>query len=134
VDFSQRANQNIALSDAAGKGVDVGGGKAVLILSKIRVVHASDCPAGAGGKCANKGYAVVMQRYVLGNRGLRASSFGTPVRLDQTSGDVRDWANDPSARAKNFSANLKAGEFTYAAECYLASPDSGSGVYSRCLF
>ena len=134
LDFSQRANQEIALSDAAGKGADVRGGKGVLILSKIRVVHASDCPAGAAAKCANEGYAVVIQRYVLGNGRLRASSFGTPAGLDQATGDVRDWANDPSARAANFSANLKPGESTYAAECYLLSPDSASGVYSRSIF
>jgi hypothetical protein len=109
------------------------GGKSVLILSKIRVVHPSDCPTTAG-KCGNKGYAVVTERYVLGNQALRASSFGTPATLDQTSGEVRDWANDPSARAAGFPANLKPGEVTYAAECYLTSPESGSGVYSRSMF
>jgi hypothetical protein len=133
LDFSQRANQNIALSVADGKGLDVRGGKGVLILSKIRVVHASDCP-NPSGKCGNKGYAVVTERYVLGNQALRASSFGTPASLDQTSGKVRDWANDPSARAAEFPASLKPGEVTYAAECFLTSPESGSGVYSRSMF
>jgi hypothetical protein len=133
LNFSQRANQNIALSVADGKGIDMRGGKSVLILSKIRVVHPSDCPTTAG-KCGNKGYAVVTERYVLGNQALRASSFGTPATLDQTSGEVRDWANDPSARAAGFPANLKPGEVTYAAECYLTSPESGSGVYSRSMF
>lgn len=132
LNFSQRANQNIALSVADAKGIDVRGGKGVLILSKIRVVHASDCPSPTG-KCANKGYAVVTQRYVLGNQALRVSSFGTPGAVDQT-GEVRDWANDPSARAAEFPANLKPGEVTYAAECYLTSPESGSGVYSRTMF
>src|ERR1700678_2451502 len=56
LNFSQRANQNIALSVADGKGIDVRGGKGVLILSKIRVVHPSDCPGSASGKCGNKGY------------------------------------------------------------------------------
>jgi hypothetical protein len=133
LNFSQRPNQNIALSVADAKGIDVRGGKGVLILSKIRVVHASDCPSPAG-KCGNKGYAVVTERYVLGNQALRASSFGTPATLDQTSGEVRDWANDPSARAADFPTNLKPGEVTYAAECYLTSPESGSGVYSRTMF
>jgi len=134
VDFSQRANQNIALSVADGKGIDVRGGKGVLILSKIRVVHASDCPQSDAGKCGNKGYAVVTQRYVLGNQTLRASSFGTPASLDHSSGEVRDWTNDPSARAADFPANLKPGEITYAAECFLTSPESARGVYSRTLF
>ena len=133
LDFSQRANQNIALSVADGKGIDVRGGKGVLILSKIRVVHSSDCPSSAA-KCANKGYAVVTQRYVLGNQTLRTSSFGTPATLDQSSGQVRDWANDPSARAQAFPANLKPGEFTYVAECFLSAPESANGVYSRTMF
>jgi hypothetical protein len=133
LDFSQRSNQNIALSVAESKGRDMRGGKGVLILSKIRVVHAADCPHDAAGKCANQGFAVVTQRYVLGNQALRASSFGTPASLDTASGQVRDWANDPSARAADFPASLKPGEFTFAAECYLASNESG-GVYSRSMF
>jgi hypothetical protein len=133
VDFSQRSNQNIALSVADSKGIDVRGGKGVVILSKIRVVHASDCPSGAG-KCHNKGYAVIIARYVLGNSALRPSSFGTPATWDSASGVVRDWANDPSARAADYPANLKAGEFTYAAECFLTAPESRGGVYSRTMF
>jgi hypothetical protein len=134
VDFSQRANQNIALSVAEGIGIDIEGGKGVVILSKIRVVHPMDCPSSVGGKCSNRGYPVVVERYVLGNRTLRASSFGTPESLDPASGKVRDWANDLSARAANFSSTLKPGEITYAAECYLSSPESPTGVYSRTMF
>jgi hypothetical protein len=134
VDFSQSANQNIALSVAEGIGIDMQGGKGVLILSKIRVVHPSDCPTDAVAKCSNKGYPVVTERYVLGNRSLRASSFGTPASLYPASGKVRDWANDLSARAANFASSLKPGEVTYAAECYVTSPESPSGVYSRTMF
>jgi hypothetical protein len=134
VDFSQGANQNIALNVAEGIGIDIQGGKGVLILSKIRVVHPSDCPPGATGKCGNKGYPVVTERYVLGNRSLRPSSFGTPASLDPSSGKVHDWSNDLSARAANFASSLKAGEVTYAAECYLTSPESASGIYSRTMF
>jgi hypothetical protein len=133
LDFSQSANQNIALNVAEGIGIDMQGGKAVLILSKIRMVHPSDCPSNSG-KCSNKGYPVVTERYVLGNRSLRPSSFGEPVSLDPESGKVRDWTNDLSARAINFASNLKPGEVTYAAECYLTSPESPSGIYSRTMF
>jgi hypothetical protein len=134
VDFSQSANQSIALSVAEGIGIDIHGGKGVLILSKIRTVHPSDCPANSTQKCDNNGYPVVTERYVLGNRSLRPSSFGTPVSLDPASGKVRDWTNDLSARAANFASTLKPGEVTYAAECYLTSPESRSGVYSRTMF
>lgn len=133
VDFSKAANQDIALNVAEGVGMHIREGKGVLILSKIRVVHDSDCDA-AGGHCGNKGYAVIMQRYVIGNPALRASSFGAPPGIDPATGNVRDWANDPAARAQDFPANLKPGEFTYAAESYLASQESPSGVYSRAMF
>jgi hypothetical protein len=134
VDFSQKSNQNIALNVAEGIGIDILGGKGVLILSKIRVVHPSDCPQSAAGKCSNRGYPVVTERYVLGNPSLRQSSFGTPASLDPASGKVRDWTNDLSARAANFASSLKPGEVTYAAECYLTSPESPTGVYSRTMF
>jgi hypothetical protein len=134
LDFSRGANQNIALSVAEGIGIDMQAGRAVLILSKIRVVHPSDCPPDNSGKCHNNGYPVVTERYVLGNRSLRPSSFGTPASLDPASGKVRDWTNDLSARATNFASSLNPGEVTYAAECYLTAPDSPSGVYSRTMF
>jgi hypothetical protein len=133
VDFSNVANQDIALKVAEGLGMDIRGGKGVLILSKIRVVHGVDCSPGAAGHCANEGFAVITQRYVIGNRALRSSSFGTPAHIDPGTGNVRDWANDVSARAEEFPANLKPGESTYAAECYLTSQERG-GVYSRAMF
>ncbi len=129
VDFARNENQNIALRVAEGLGMDPNQG--VVILSKIRVVNDSDCASTA---CSNHGRAVVTQRFVLGNAGLRGSAFGTPGRMDQETGNVQDWVDDASARARDFSANLKPGEITYAAECYLASPESGAGVYSRVMF
>ena len=134
MDFSRGANQTIALRVGEGMGMDVRAGKGVLILSKLRVVHDTDCQEPAAAACANKGYAVVTQRYVMGNPALRASSFGTPGNVDLATGNVQNWLNDPSARAQDFPANLKPGEFTYAAECYLTSPESGTGVYSRTMY
>ena len=133
VDFSNTANQNIALNVAEGLGMNIRGGKGVLILSKIRVVHEPDCLALGAANCVNRGYAVVTQRFVIGNKTLRPSSFGTPTAIDST-GNVHNWATDLSARAEDFPANLKSGEFTYAAECYLASQESRTGVYSRAMF
>ena len=130
LDLSRIENRNLAMRVAQGLGLD--GSRGVVILTKIRVVGRQDCAAAR--KCANDGHAVVTQRYVLGNQTLRASSFGTPASLDHSSGEVRDWTNDPSARAADFPANLKPGEITYAAECFLTSPESARGVYSRTLF
>jgi hypothetical protein len=132
LDFSSAANQDIALKVAEGLGMNIRGGRGVLILSKIRVVHGGDC-AGAG-HCANEGFAVITERYVIGNATLRASSFGAPAHVDTGTGKVRDWANDVTARAEDFPANLKAGESTFAAECYLASQEPLGGVYSRAMF
>jgi hypothetical protein len=132
MDFSQAANQNIALREAEGLGMNIVGGRGVLILSKIRVVHDGDCSGSLN--CVNKGHAVVIQRHVIGNATLRLSSFGTPKGVDPATGNVKNWVNDVSARALDFPVSLKPGESTYVAECYLSAPESGAGVYSRAMF
>jgi hypothetical protein len=134
MDFSRSANQTIALRVGEGLGMDIRAGQGVLILSKIRVVHDVDCPSVVPAQCRNKGYAVVTQRYVIGDAALRASSFGTPGNVEAATGNVQNWPDDPSARAQDFPPSLKPGEFTYAAECYLTSPESRAGVYSRAMF
>jgi hypothetical protein len=134
IDFSKTENRNIVLRAAEGLGVHIDQGQGVLILSKIRTVHDADCSSDQSANCPNKGYAVVTQRYVIGNPALRPSSFGTPASVDGITGNVRNWAGDSSARAQDFTARLSPGEFTYAAECYLTSPESRTGVYSRSMF
>jgi hypothetical protein len=134
IDFAKTENRNIVLRAAEGLGVHIDQGQGVLIISKIRVVHDSDCSSGQPSTCSNKGYAVVTQRFVMGNAGLRSSSFGTPARIDAATGNVRNWASDISARAQDFTAHLSPGEATYAAECYLTAPESHVGVYSRSMF
>ncbi len=131
VDFSKAENQAIALRVAEGAGIQLDGGRGVVILSKLRIVKESDC---AAGPCANLGRPVVVERFVIGTRDLRASSFGVPSGLDPTTGKVMNWATDPTARAGEVALNLKPGEFTYAAECYLTNHDNGAGVYTRAMF
>ena len=132
LDFSKRANQNIALRVAEGLGMQEGQG--VLILSKIRVVQDADCRAQAQRECVNRGRAVIAQRYVIGNATLRRSSLGTPANVNAASGEVMNWASDTSARAQDISASLRPGEFAYVAECYVTSPEHRSGVYARAVF
>ena len=134
IDFSKASNRDIILRAAEGMGVNIEQGHGVLILSKIRVVHDSDCSFDQSVSCSNKGYAVITQRYVIGNPALRSSSFGSPASVDAVTGNVRNWANDVSARAQDFTTRLNAGELTYAAECYLTAPESRAGVYSRSMF
>jgi hypothetical protein len=131
MDFSKPANQSIALRVAEGVGLRLEDGGGVVILSKIRVVKDTDC---TDGPCANLGRPVVVQRFVIGSRELRASEFGAPNGLDPATGNVVSWATDLSARAGDVTLNLKPGEFTYAAECYLATPDNRAGVYTRAMF
>lgn len=135
VDFSKVANQNIAMRVADGVGLKLDTGQGVVILSKIRVVRDSDCGEGASNRCANHGYPVITQRYVLGNPALRASSLGNPGTIDPKTGDVLNWQSDASARARTSSVGTsRDSDYTYAAECYLATPDSRTGVYSRAMF
>jgi hypothetical protein len=134
VDFSNAANQRIAVRVADGLGIRIGGGAGVLILSKIRVVSSADCQSAGIEKCVNKGVPVIMQRFVIGSANLRPSSFGNPAAVDPRSGAVTNWATDPSARAQEFYISLKPGESTYAAECYLSTSDAHAGVYSRAMF
>ena len=86
VDFSNRPTRTSRLKVAEGLGMDIRGGKGVLMLSKIRVVHSSDCAAPGASHCGNEGFAVITQRYVIGNAALRASSFGTPDHIDRGNG------------------------------------------------
>jgi len=132
MDFSKSANQSIAMRVAEGLGMPAGQG--IIILSKVRVVHDADCRDQTRGECANNGRAVVTERYVMGNATLRRSSLGTPAGLNQTKGDVLNWTSDQSARAQDFTANLKPGEFAYVAECYMTSPELRGGVYARAMF
>jgi hypothetical protein len=131
VDFSQAANQSIALRVAEGAGLRLQSGQGVVILSKLRMVREGDC---ADGPCPNLGRPVVVERFVIGTRELRASSFGLPDGVDPATGKVANWATDLSARAGDAAVSLKPGEFTYAAECYIATPDNSPGVYTRAIF
>jgi len=134
VDFGQASNQSIAINVAENMGMQIRDGKGVLILSKVRLVHNGDCTGASARQCANEGRPVITQRYVIGNETLLQSSLGTPRYVDPQSGDVANWPSDVSARARDFSTTLKAGESSYVAECYMVTPEQRSGVYSRAMF
>ncbi len=129
VDFSKAANQNIAL-----RLLNPSDGKSVLILTRIKIVTAADCGPGADMGCANQGYPVIVQRIVIGEPELHPSSLGSPLSIDQVTGNVLNWATDVSARVTDSSIVAKPGESTYAAEAYISGPDDHTGVYARTLF
>ena len=91
VDFSQQANRNFAR-----RLLDSRDGKTVLILTRMRHVSAADC--GAAAQCPNNGYAVIVQRIVIGDADLHASSLGSPQTIDIATGNIPNWMTDASAR------------------------------------
>jgi hypothetical protein len=127
MDFAQPANRAIAKRVTESLGIKLEEGHAVIILTKVRMPSEQDCSG-----CTNLGVPVVIQRFVFGNPSLRASGFGTPRDIDHATGNVRNWATDPTARAADFPGTMKPGESTTVTECFVAS-DSRSGVYSRIL-
>lgn len=129
VDFSKPANQNIAL-----RLLNPSDGKSVLILTRIKVVAAADCGPAAEMGCANQGYPAIVQRVVIGEPELHASTLGAPLSIDPATGNVLNWATDASARVTDASIVVKPGESTYAAEAYISGPDEHTGVYARTLF
>jgi hypothetical protein len=129
VDFSQPANRNIAL-----RLLDSRDGKTVLIFTRIRNVSPTDCGPAQGTQCTNNGYAVIVQRIVIGDAELRSSSLGSPRSVDPATGNVLNWTTDSSARVMDSSVSLKPGESGFAAEAFIAGPDDHTGVYARTLF
>jgi hypothetical protein len=127
MDFAQPANRAIAERVTESLGIRLEEGRAVIILTKVRMPSEADCEG-----CTNLGIPVVVQRLVMGNAALRASGFGTPRDIDPGTGNVRNWATDITARAADFPGAMKPGESTTVTECFVAS-EGRSGVYSRTL-
>ena len=127
VDFSISGNQAMLLQLAGNLNITATGGKGEVILSTIQ--------------CIGAGQAVCTRRIVIGNSGLRSSSFASPTRMDSV-GNV-DYTNDPAAAANSFLSLLpmNTGDVAYVAETYFQSPDfdipgfrTNTGVYVRAIF
>ena len=127
VDFSVLQNRAMLLQLAGNLNIANTGGNGELILSTIQ--------------CLSPGQAVCTRRIVIGQAGLRSSSFSSPSSID-ASGNV-DFANDPAAAANSFLSVLpmNPGEVAYVAESYFPSPDfdlkgfrTNTGVYVRAIF
>ncbi len=156
VDFTQTANQNIAVQLAQGTGMTTNGGNGVVIFSRVITVYQADCnAAGYGGNCNNLGLCVITQRVVVGNPALRASSFATPTStLMDSSGNISNSVylqnTDSSVQTTGLAALLiAAGESTlipqgnsvWVTEVFFTAPDlsflgasTGGGSYARFIF
>jgi len=160
LDFSVPASTEFALRLASGLGLTANGGEGVIIISKIMYIEDAQCIAGGldPGVCPNRNKAVVMQRFVIGNAGLRQSNFATPAPAiilsgnDAASGlkkgDILplDYLSNPSVVANSFTSLLPGmlgGETAYVTEGYFRSLDfnflqsyapNTEGVYVRSIF
>ena len=149
VDFSTQANQDLltarlaqGLSLVSNSGSVTGGtnGNGVVVLSIFTNIGAAQCP-----NCNNAGHTVLVRRIIIGNYTKFTTSFGTPDAslVNQTTGAIKNYAGDASARADNFNnvLALNPGEIAYFAESYFTSPDlalpgmfPGLAAYSNAVF
>jgi hypothetical protein len=151
IDFSQTANQNIAVALAPNSGMTTTGGNGVIVLSQIRQVYLADCTAAAVAGCTNLGQAVFSNQIVIGNSALSASRFGTPPpAIVDSTGNIAasDYLTNTADVATGFSSVLSAagltladGDVVYMSETYLSTPNlsflgtqASNGVYARSIF
>lgn len=144
VDFSQQANQNLAVNDLAnglsmqantGNVTGSSSGNGVLVLTTFESLT-SACG------CANAGHVVVVNRIVIGNNMLYTSPFGSPASIG-TNGEVANFTSDTGARADNVSSVISVGTggLAYMSEGDFAFKDLGVvgfitnlGAFNRAVF
>jgi hypothetical protein len=152
VDFSQTANQNIAITLAPNSNMTPTGGNGVIVLSQIAQVYQADCDAaGLSGTCTNLGQTVFTNRIVIGNSSLNSSRYGTPASaIVDSAGNIAaaDYLTNATAVATGFSSILTASGYTltdgdviYLCETYLSTPNlsflgtqASNGVYAQSIF
>ena len=125
VDFSAPANRGVALELARGRGLALGGDSGMAILSRVHVIQDAEC-----NRCANAGLPVFDQQIVIGSGAHLHSQTGTPPS-DEATGQVRDSANSPAARAHVSEQEVKPGTPVWICELWFASPGEPGGIYVR---
>ncbi len=129
MDFSQAASVNLLLKTAGTLNIAAAGGNGVVILSEIQ---------GTGN-----GTAVCVRRVVIGNAGLRSSSYVNPkTSLLDAGGNVTN-LKDASANATSFNSmlTLASGQTAYLGETYFSTAQfdwtgvlKGTGIYQKVVF
>lgn len=122
-------------------------GTGVVILSRVIKLYQVDCDAAGNHNCPNLNEPVFTQRLVIGNSGLRASSFGTPpAAYIDAEGNIKsaNYVSQPTLVANGFDAliSLGQGQPAYLVEGYFSMPEvnlayfgsPGGGFYVRMLF
>jgi len=149
VDMSQPGAQNIVAKLGQDFSFNTTTGNAVLILSRVQKISASNCLSDTSVPCNNQGQPVFTNRLVLGKSSLRTSVFGTPPSAYVgANGDIapNKYLQYGTVVAAGFDSvmNLAAGDYTSVVEGYFVQPDlnflqpggSGStpGIYVRVFF
>lgn len=149
VDMSQPGAQNIVAKLGQDFSFNTTTGNAVLILSRVQKISASNCLSDTSVPCTNQGQPVFTNRLVLGKSSLRTSVFGTPPSAYVgANGDIapNKYLQYGTVVAAGFDSvmNLAAGDYTSVVEGYFVQPDlnflqpggSGStpGIYVRVFF
>jgi hypothetical protein len=145
VDFANVNNQKLLERLAVGLDIKRGGGRGVIILSKVMFAARPQCDAAnlPGTSCKNENQPVIVHRVVIGNAAASPSAFGTPdAGLVGADGKVSNYLTELSARANGFNSvlQLQPGEEAYVSEVFVPSTDYGlpkyvdRGVYARGIF
>lgn len=143
-DFTLSGTQAIVRTLASGFDLS-GTGNGVLILSRITKVSQTDCTAAGLSSCPNLNLPVFTQRIVIGNQGLRYSTYGTPPpQYIGTQGNIAsaDYCKQSTLVASGFDSviALAQDQVTWLTEGYFSMPDlnplggSTRGVYVRLVF
>ena len=144
-DFTLAGTQAI-IQTVSGGFTLTGSGTAVLIFSRVAKVQQVDCTAAGLSNCPNLNQPVFTQRVVVGNSGLRASTFGTPLSSYVGSKGMIasvDYCKQASLIANGFESvlSLQPGQASWMVEGYFYMPDlniftaeNQGGVYVRLLF
>jgi TadE-like protein len=121
-------------------------GNTVIILSQVRHVYSTDFDC-ASSACGNAGSDVFVNRIVIGNASLTASSLGDPNSADlDAHGNTKNPTTNAADRTNQTALFAPSytwpgnGAVAYVAEIYVSSPElsflgySGAGNYSRAIF
>jgi hypothetical protein len=138
--LTQHLAQQLSLQSNAGNVTGGSSGYGVVVLSTLQKIGAAQCPG-----CNNVGHVVVMRRIVIGNNTLFQTNYGSPTSslIDATTGFVKNYSTDATARADSFAnlLTLNNGEIAYMAESYFTAPDlavpgvfNGLASYSNATF
>jgi hypothetical protein len=159
VDFRGAGAQQTAQTLAQGYNLTATG-TSMVILSKVKLITATDCaaanavaPVVPGSACLNLGKVVFVEQLKVGNPSNGSSAFGTPPV--QAAGctplgpgtpciytvTIKDQGRTASAQTNSFAMVVKAGELAYVAEMVNLNPDfnipglsGGPQVYTRAIF